>query len=265
MIDIGPFRLVNPPDGQESIIRAAIEAIDFPWERFAVSLAKDPDEAILVEWDDTGQSVSGLAHGYSLSIKLSTKNYHLGPEVGFVFAHEVGHLVDAATLRDQDRRAIMDLTISDPKTHRFDGQVMNGEEHPWSHNQPHDDNDWENFRDDYLFRHIEAFADLFVEAFAPKIWDGSFYPNAPVRGVDWLRFVHTTDNLATVRELVLWKPSPITPTSNPEPKEKTLSRDMHIDHALADLNRWLKNHPKKTPKRVKVLGARAFLRAIKPR
>lgn len=258
MIDVGPFRLINPPDGQEIIIRAAYDAIDFPWERFAVALARDSDKAILVEWDDTGQGVSGLAYGYSLRIVLSTRSYHLDTGAAFVFAHEVGHLVDSATLRDEDRADIMELTHASHLTYRDDGRgkTFNDDWWPTAHAKPHDDEDWTN-GDDYLFRHNEAFADLFVEAFAPSIWDGT----ALGTGRRYPRFVHTTEDLESLRELVLWQPPP-----PPEPKEKnTLSRGAPIDHALRDLNQWLRSHPRRTKKRLRVKVARAALRSIRPR
>jgi hypothetical protein len=150
----------------------------------------------------------------------------------------------------------MDLTHISPKTHRYDDVEQNGMEHGWSHRQIHDDVDWENYSDEYLFRHNEAFADLFVEAFAPTIWDGSFYQGAPSKGPDWLRFVHTTDDLEEVKRLFLWSPTPA------EPKEAALSRGAHIDHALTDLNRWLKIHPKRNKKRLAVLAARKALRSL---
>lgn len=254
-MDVGPFRLVNPPEGQAEIVASAIEAIDFPWDRFAVALAHDSDHAILVEWDDTGQGVSGLAYGYSLRIVMSDRSAHLNSAAGFVFAHEVGHLVDSATLRDEDRKAIMALTHSSEETYREDdrGETFNGTWWPMSHMNEHDDEDWTNGGDHYFRRHNEAYADLFVAAFAPTIWDGT----SGLGGKRYPRFVHWTEDREAVRELTLWQPPPI-----PEPKEKTLSRGVPIDHALADLNRWLKNNPRRTKKRLTVLAARKLLRSI---
>lgn len=202
-----PFKLINPPEGQTKIIEAAIAAIDYPWERLTDAVQADSDKAVLVEWDDTGQGTSGLFYGGSLRIVLSTRSYHLDSGAGFVFAHEVGHLVDSATLRDEDREALMRVTHADPKTYRWPAG------HGWSHDQPHTE-EWAT-SNDYLFRHNEAFADLFVEAFAPKVWDGSFYPGAPSKGPDWLRFVHTTDDLDVVRRITLAR-------ELPKPKETTM-------------------------------------------
>lgn len=255
MIDIGPFRLLNPPDGQVEIVRAAYEAIDFPWERFAVALARDSDHAILVEWNDTGQGISGLAYGYSLRIVMSNRNYHLNEGAAFVFAHEVGHLVDSATLRDEDRAAIMALTHSDDLTYRGDsrGETFNDTWWPEAHANEHEE-EWVS-SNDYQLRHNEAFADLFVQAFAPTLWDGSELNT----GRRYVRFVHTTDDLEKFRELVLWTPS------EPEPKEDVLTRGAYIDRAIKDMTRWLKRHPKRTKKRLKVLAARRILRSIRPR
>lgn len=260
MIDVGPFRLVNPPAGQEEIIRAAYEVIDFPWERFAVALARDADKAIIVEWDDTGQGVSGLAYGYSLKIVLSTRLYHLDSGAAFVFAHEVGHLVDSATLRDEDRDAIMALTHSDSLTYREDsrGETFNDTWWPQAHANEHDER-WVS-SNDYQLRHNEAFADLFVQAFAPTIWDGTEFDT----GSRYVRFVHTTTDLEKFRDLVLWQP-PAPAKPEPEPREKTLSRDPNIDQALRDLNQWLRHNRRRNKKRFKVLAARKILRSIRPR
>lgn len=229
-VDVGPFRLVDPPPGQEAVVRAAIAAIDYPWARLAPALASDPDRAVIVEWDDTGQGTSGLFYGYSLRIVLSTRSYHLDDGAAFVFAHEVGHLVDRADLTDESRVWLTELMHDSPETHRYDGQSANGGEHYFSHHVPHSE-DWVS-PNDYLFRLNEAYADIFVAAFAPTIWDGSVLPGAGRHGQ---RFIHSTTNHDEVVRLTLWDP----PTPDPrdqEPEMITLRkiRDVTRRHPKAD-------------------------------
>lgn len=250
MTDIGPFRLVNPPAGQEEIVRAAIEAIDYPWERLQLS------EPIEIEWTEQGMgTASGFYHGYSNKITLSSFERHLNPGVGFVLAHEIGHLVDDEGLNDDDRARLIALMHSGP----FIQMGHFNHDHP---DAGHVDEYWSNGGDAYVSKIYECFADQFVAAFAPTIWDGTFIEGASRR---WPRFVHWTENHQAVRELTLGqKPIPPQSTPTPESKEKVLSRYDLIDHALRDLNVWLKRHPKKTKTRFKVLAARRILRAIKP-
>lgn len=79
---------------------------------------------------------------------------------------------------------------------------MNGAEHEYSHSQPHSEL-WVS-GNKYLFRLNESYADLFVAAFAPALWEGH-YP----------RFVHWTNDLAAVRRITLG--DPVSATPQPEP------------------------------------------------
>lgn len=195
-----PFRLVDPPEGQAQIIEAAIAAIDYPWHLLADAVAADRDKAVLVEWDDTGQGTSGLFYGSTLRIVLGTRAYHLGAEVGFVFAHEVGHLVDKATLTEAKRAELSALMHPGVTIGHFN------HDHP---DAGHVSETWVDTGNHYPSRLNEAFADLFVAAFAPQLWQGH-YP----------RFVHWTDDLAAVRRITLGDAA-VTATSQPEPEPHT--------------------------------------------
>lgn len=218
-IDIGPFRLVDPPVDQGETIRAAVEAIDFPWEYLVPLLDEDYDKAIVVEWGDTGQGVSGLYYGGSNKIVMSTRAYHLDVSAGFVFAHEVGHMIDDFFLDDVAQEQLRTLMHAGPGL-----QIGH-----FNHDHPdagHKTEFWSNGGDAYVSRIYECFADQFVAAFAPTIWDGTYLPGGHQR---YPRFVHWTDDHRAVREIVLRSatPEPVTP---PEPVRKPMFRDVPLKH-----------------------------------
>lgn len=224
-----PFRLVNPPPGQADIIEAAIAAIDYPWERLADAVADDYDKAVVVEWDDTGGQVSGQFWAGSLKIKMGSRAYQLAGDVAFVFAHEVGHLVDAATLTDADRAALTALFHDGPP-------VQIGH---FNHDHPdagHVSEGWADNANAYVSRLNESFADLFVATFAPSLWDGH-YP----------RFVHWTDDLAAVRRIALG--DAVVTASTPEP-------DRHKHRGLWRRIRNLRVVVKRLKRRVRRLERR---------
>ena len=223
MIDIGPFRLIDPPPGQAEIIRAAYDAINYPWDRLTPELSADPDGACLVKWvDSLPQGTTGRFRG-SYEIHLSTGLTQRGQSAGLVFTHEVGHLVDRATFDTETRDRLMALLHASPETYRDDakGQTHNGNWWPDSHMNPHSEL-WLNGGARYNLQIHEAYADLFVRAFAPTVWDGSYLEGAPSRSATWVRFVHWTDDLAAVRDLTLARdmtPAPPAPEPEPEPVE----------------------------------------------
>ena len=106
------------------------------------------------------------------------------PDPPFVFAHEVGHVIDGATLTEDDRAALAELMHAGPRLAigHFD------HDHP---DAGHRTELWAG-DNDYPARPMEAYADLFVAAFAPAVWAGH-----------WPRFVHWTEDLAAVRRLTL--------------------------------------------------------------
>ncbi len=210
---IGIFELVNPPPGHAEIIEKAVAACTFPWELLAAKVAKDPDKAILVTWKDTGQGVSGLAYGYFFEIELSDKPYHLGEQQGFVFLHEVGHIVDSALFTDTTRAALTTLMHTPP-------YVQIGH---YNHDHPdagHASEVWWNGTDAYTSRIYEAWADLFVETFAPTVWDGTAYAtDGSLRR--WPRFVHWSTDVAAARAIAV---PPAKPVPVPVPKVEPAPR-----------------------------------------
>lgn len=216
-----PFLLVNPPTAEAAaVILTAIDAIDFPWEALAPEVADDVDGAVLVEWDTTPQGTSGLYYGGGNRIVLSNLERNLDPGAAFVFAHEVGHMIDDMALDETARTRLLELMHVDPP------QLGHyNHDHPDAgHRAPADQ--WANGSDAYGARVYEAFADVFVAAYAPAIWQGD-----PARGwaQHWPRFVHHTDDVDAVRAIVT---EAITPPPPPEPEEPELMRlrDVPRDH-----------------------------------
>lgn len=199
-MDVGIFRLVNPPPGQEEIIRQAIALIDYPWELIDHELRYDQDKAVLIEWDDTGQGVSGVYEGGTHTIRLSGLERDLGPQAAFVFAHEVGHLVDMAALTDKARASLVALMHRGPF-------VQIGH---YNHDHPDAGHTselwWTGAENSYTSRIHECFADQFVAAFAPAIWDGSGVEGSSGH---WPRFVHWTEDHAEIRHLTLADAEPL--------------------------------------------------------
>lgn len=201
-VEVGIFRLDDPPAGQEQSIRDTVAAINFPWKRLAEILS----EPVRVVWTDMGQVGTGQMIG-TREMRLSTRYSGWQDRVPFVFAHECGHLVDNALLRDTQRTELLELMHASPETHRYNGQQMNGEEHPWSHNQPHGPG-WRGAPGDtYLFEPDESFADLFVATFAPTLIDSRR-----------VRFVHWTTDVDAVRSIVLRPPANKPHDDRPEPQ-----------------------------------------------
>ena len=195
-VQAGVFRLVDPPPGQADIIRAAVNAIDYPWWRLLRATWADPDGAILVKWLDTGQGTNGLFYGPTYEIHLSHMEKDLDSGAAFVFAHEVGHLVDRATFDTATRQAITTLYHSGDyiQIGHFD------HDHP---DAGHESEAWSSARNSYVSRLNECYADQFVAAFAPRIWNGDDAEGWRQRHP---RFVHWTDDLAAIRRLTLERP-----------------------------------------------------------
>lgn len=195
---VGIFELVDPPPGQVEMVRQVVETSLFPWNRLIPGLRADPDQACVVRWiPDQMGNLTGKFTGATWEIHLGTRSQSWENRVDFVFAHECGHLVDRASLDDVERQAIIDLFHASPRTYRWNDVPQNGDENPWSHDQPHNE-DWRG-GNDYLFAHHEAWADAFVEAFCPQQW----------MGPGWMRFIHSTGDLEAVRRIVLERKIPM--------------------------------------------------------
>jgi len=170
---------------------ATIAQIDYPWRRILPTLRDDPDQAVVVRWDDTPQGTTGLYYGDRIEIVLAdTDGRYTELTEPFVIAHEIGHLVDATTLYINDRRALTGLFHASPETYRRDKTILNGVIIEWAHIHEHSER-WVS-ANPYLHRINEAFADAFVETFAPALWDGH-----------GRRFTHATGDLDEVRRLTL--------------------------------------------------------------
>lgn len=191
-VQLGLFHLVDPPDGQTGAIADTLARIDYPFARIIPAIRQDPDQAVLVRWDpDMQQGATGLFYGHTYEIHLGTRYSGWEGKVPFVFAHEVGHMVDRATFDRDTRTAIMDLYHDSPETYRRDGQTLNDKVIEYAHSHEHRET-WTAAQPHYYFKINESFADSFVAAFAPSVWAGK-HP----------RFTHWTSDLDTVRRLTL--------------------------------------------------------------
>lgn len=204
MTQIGVFKLIDPPPGQVEVIQQAVDAIDYPWWRTLRATWADPDGACLVKWDpQMQQGATGLFYGTRYEIHLGTRYAGWEKQVPFVFAHEAGHFVDRATFDRATKDAITEFLHDDPQTYRRDEEMQNGKVVEHAHVNEHNE-DWSDRNKHYYLMLNEAYADLFVRAFAPAIWDGTAF--AELRGgVRSMhpRFTHWSNDLDAVRRLTL--------------------------------------------------------------
>jgi len=193
IIKMGLFDLIDPPPGQADKVIAAYHACSYPWQRLIPRLRSDPQGRVLVKWLNTGQTVSGLWISGTNEIHLSNLSYHMPYDVGFVFLHEVGHLIDSATLNDAEKAELISLM------HTMAPQIGHiNHDHP---DAGHTSEIWNNSSEPYMARIKEAFADLFVATFAPTVYNGT--SGGPASEEHFFRFVHWVQNLDFVRQIVL--------------------------------------------------------------
>jgi hypothetical protein len=212
---MGLFSLIDPPTDDDrcseaeyvELVRDAYSQIDYPWHRLIPGLRDRGRAAVEVRW--ARPNPPGAVGTYTSSLNLITLGYQFGPSgMPSTFVHEVGHAVDDLTLTDVQRQRITAFwhglrcqyhwpEVADPNDPT--------RPHPWAHEVWHYET-WRSNSAEYLFRHNEAYADAFVAAFAPTIWD--------TRGV-YGRFVHWPTDYAVVpavshydriRELTLEEP-----------------------------------------------------------
>lgn len=185
-IQLGLFKLIDPPEGQVELLRNTLKKINYPWHRLLPALHRDPDEAVVVRWLDLKQQGTGLFYGSTYEIHLSTRYTNWERNVPFVFAHEVGHLVDKATLRYEDRQELTLLIHASDETYRRDNDAsFQGANHIAEHNE-----DWTKRDKHYYLMLNEAYADLFVATFAPSLFK-------------YVRFTHWTSDFDSVRDITL--------------------------------------------------------------
>lgn len=176
------FDLVEAPAGHAEVFWQVVNGSAYPWGRIK--------STVTVLWRPlsmqlTGQWWSGgnRAEGYPRRSLVLNANMR-DKAVPFTVAHELGHVIDSLTLRNDDRQALTELM------HTVTPQLGH-----YNHDHPdagHHTEDWRSHDNAYPSRLTEAFADLFVRAFCPEQWEGH-----------WPRFVHWADDLDTFRHLVL--------------------------------------------------------------
>lgn len=217
-----PFLIVDPPSVDAlDLVRKVIDAIDFPWERIS-QWVKETDQGVIpIKWDESGEkmpnTVTGLYVGSENTIYLSTR-YDWMSSLPFVLTHEIGHMIDDAYLDTKKRNALIALFHK-----HFDWTVLSHDEESMKHSEI-----WWNGGVEYPAKIYECFADEFVAAFAPTIWNGTFSEDAHQR---YPRFIHWTNDVEAVRDIVL-KEDKQEPKENDEVKIKYL-RDVTKKHPHA--------------------------------
>lgn len=212
--DIAPFfRLVDPPTedafGPFDTVEWAedtIARIDFPWWRcnpYRWRKYEAQDCRVLVEWGDAGDGNMGRWSRSAGKITMDAHKFRIqskGPTsvVTMTLAHEIGHMVDSTVLDVPAQNAIMQLMHTPPSP------VLG---------PCYDETRWElpTSRTTWYERHKEAYADQFVEAFAPEIWNQR----------EW-RTHHTHVDPVEIRRLTLGAtvPTPFTDIDDESPEAK---------------------------------------------
>lgn len=188
---LGVFELIDPPEGQVDMVMRVLAACSYPWRRVIPAVRRDPDQAVLIKWMDLGQKGTGLFYGGTYEIHLSTRYANWQRNVPFVFAHELGHLVDRATLRNSDREELTYLLHDSPETYRYDDESawMNDKPRNDAHIREHNER-WTRRDKHYHLMLNEAYADLFVATFIPSVFR-------------YVRFTHWTSDLEAVQHITL--------------------------------------------------------------
>lgn len=221
---VGPFLLVDPPTPQdEALVRATIDAIEVPsWDGVTASpeFRQDSDRAVVVEWVEAmvPNTATGLYYSGTNRIVLEAGN----AGVGFVFAHEVGHMIDDLVLTDEAREQLSALMHADANPDPKFG-------HDGTELVPHSE-EWVNGAH-YGARINEAFADVFVAAYAPRVWAGDVGGGYQRHR----RFVHYVEpaNLPKVRAVIdplLDPPAPTAPAKPAPEEDAPMFRDVGRKH-----------------------------------
>lgn len=194
-VDIGCFRLIDPPQGMEKTVSDTLDSINYPWERLAPALSKDLDGACFIHWSDSNGPGGGTGNFWgTYDIYLSMQFTDWASSVPFVLAHEIGHMVDWATF---DKRTCAELTtlfhqgpgMTGMLVHSNSGEFYRHPNEAWS----------DSVNNDYVARLNECYADEFVATFAPGIWGGTVLGQSQ----HWPRFVHWSDKLDEVKRITL--------------------------------------------------------------
>lgn len=153
-VDLNPFLLVDPPAGAVEQFQRAIASCSFSWTGLPQFLTGDPDQRVTVTWE----IMSGVVGNFrSYDNKLVLSQYEYDPSLiywDYVVLHELGHLVDYVYLNNIKRRDIMTLFRRHPDHESFVHIC-----------------DWRVNSNTYWHAVHEAWADLFVQCYAPQVID----------------------------------------------------------------------------------------------
>lgn len=205
-VDCSPFLLVDPPDGAADAVRGWLDEITFDWSRVDRWLEGDYEGRILVRWGDTepGALATYYVDGSILYNRSQWSNENR--YCGRVLAHEIGHMVDYCCLSNAQRLAIIELFLASP------GHVAGQHDERWKATRA----------TGYWDRIHEAWADVFVQVYAPTLFD-------------FTQYTHRISDLAAVRAIVE-RTLPMTVTE--------LSGGNRFETAqLVSMRRWPYTHP----------------------
>lgn len=200
-VDIECFRLIDPPAGQEQVVRDTLTQIDYPWEYLTPAIRKDLDGACLIHWNASNGPGGGTGNFWgTYDIDLSMQFTDWADDIPFVLTHEIGHMVDWATFTKSTRAELTKIFHAGPGmstpmlVHSNSGQYYRHPNEDWS----------DSVNNDYIARLNECFADEFVATFAPGIWNGTVLGQHQ----HWPRFVHWSDKFDTIRKITLTAGAP---------------------------------------------------------
>jgi hypothetical protein len=154
----GTFELQNPPDGGTEWFKSVLAKCDYPFWRVLPFVRADNQQIIQVVWVDEGGILGSWSGTGILRIGLQALTYRRADQE-FTLIHEMGHMVDTAVMQRYGHHPTMLALL-----HEVDqGWYECSDPTDW--NLPH-------ATVPHYARHTEAFADLFVYAFAPSLWPG---------------------------------------------------------------------------------------------
>lgn len=181
MISVWPFLLEDPPPGGEDLVRQALAANTFDWEKIRPYVEADPDHGVIVRWTPIASGAQASFNQYGNEVLLDQWSWATNLDMTkYAFTHECAHLIDYAFLNNQKRRDLQALMLADP-SHA-------GSTHP----QPEL---WRpGYEVGYWDRIFEAWADVWVATYAPTL----IYPLYP----NGSRYSHRCNDAVAVKAIM---------------------------------------------------------------
>lgn len=175
MTRLGVFDLVGVAPDEAELIEDAYSHIEFDWKLVEDAL----DGGVITVF--TENLDGGLLGDYTRSMNLIRLNnsYSIN-HFPFTFTHETGHMIDDILLTDEKRNAIIAKMLL-----QTDGR----------HDAVEHQEVWDKAQTTYAWKINEAWADIFVAAWAPITWGLKSESGIP-------RFTHWVNDLDWIRALL---------------------------------------------------------------